>query len=156
MFQLWDERFCTPSSHGNHGLMRNDRVASLVQLPYSNDFSFQIPPQLGQSLSRRTACRDGLPVVVRPDLVFHGHRNGSITMHDSCTNNRNTHTVVFPVAPSREVDKFGSVARIQLRFDQQPDQLLARGSNTTCCHLLDVRSLGEPSTQHRGRSSLDS
>jgi hypothetical protein len=90
----------------------------------------------------------------RPDLVFHGHRNGAITMNDSRTSKRNTPTLAFPAGTGMEVDNFGSVARIQLLFDQRPDQLLARGSNTTCCRLFDVRSLGEPSTQHRGRSAM--
>jgi hypothetical protein len=90
----------------------------------------------------------------RPGLVFHGHRDGSITMHDSRTDKTDTHTVAFPAAPGMEEDKFGSVARIQLLFDQRPDQLIARGSNTTCCRLFDARNLGESSAQRRGRSAM--
>jgi hypothetical protein len=89
----------------------------------------------------------------RPDLVFHGHQDGSITMHDSRMDKTDTRTLAFPAAPGTGVDKFGSVARIQLLFDQRLDQLIARGSNTTF-RLFDARNLGESSAQRRGRSAM--
>jgi hypothetical protein len=90
----------------------------------------------------------------RPHLVFHGYRNGSITMHDSRSDDRSVQVIASPLRRDRNDNNFGGVARIQLLFDQRPDQLLARGSLQTCCRLFDVRCVGEPSTWRHGRSSL--
>jgi hypothetical protein len=165
-FRLWD---------GDQGLMAHLRDADEM-----NDFALLPHLQtviLGgekgrqtwfnyQSLRldpypRKTGCVSDILCVEtdclsssRPQLVFHGHRNGSITMHDCRTDQNSAHELNVPSPTGRKNDDFGSVVRIQLLFDQRPDQLLARGSLQSCCRLFDVRCLSEQSTRCNGRSAL--
>jgi hypothetical protein len=166
-FRLWD---------GNRGLMARlhnaDEMHDFALLPHLQTvvlggkkgrqtwFNYQSqwldpnPPKTGcvsDILCVETDCLSSS----RPQLVFHGHRNGSITMHDTRTDQNSAQELNFPSPTVRKNDGFGSVVRIQLLFDQRPDQLLARGSLGSCCRLFDVRCLGGQSThRYNGRSAM--
>lgn len=78
--------------------------------------------------------------LVMPDIVFAGHRDGGITIHDYRT--KKVTGAMLSCNSRKSEHEFGSVVAMQLLFDQRPEQLLVRGSNGTYCRLFDIRCLG--------------
>ena len=94
-----------------------------------------------------TTTTDDESTCCRPDLIFFGHRNGQVQVHDMRTD------VVQQIGTlAKHTNRVDSVLRIVPLFRERPDQLVARGKN--CWMLFDLRRMGGSSMNISNRAAI--
>lgn len=127
-------------------LFRMEQIEDHIRCHTKSDILCIESSDQTSTIEKRTTTDDG-STSNRPDLVFFGHRNGLVQVHDMRTDDvqqigkLRCHNHIEP-KNNFDVD---SVVRIQSLFRERPDQLVARGR--TCWMLFDLRRMGDNSSR---------